>query len=68
MEPEEIFARSAEVTCAHYCGDENCDCCNLYGYLVGPVCQGCDQYISITDYCKEITKEWESEVPSTSHR
>lgn len=58
MEPEEVFSRN-EITCAHYCGDEDCDRCELYGILVGPVCKGCDQYISIRDYCKEITKEWE---------
>ena len=31
-----------QFDCQHYCGDEDCGKCGLYGYIFG--CEGCEDY------------------------
>lgn len=56
---EDLFKRNGDISCAYYCGDEDCDKCTKYGILIGDKCRNCRGYKSMQEYSKEILKEWE---------
>ena len=46
-------------TCEHYCGDEDCAKCDIYGILIGG-CGGCKKYddsVRDCDSCKHYKKK-----------
>lgn len=44
----------ADETCAHYCGDEDCPKCEIYGILVSIRCKGCTERKSLLEEANEL--------------